>query len=551
MGTSSCSSVLVSLISLLLSSLMFSVSLGTSNSIHGNFLHCLSINSQSNSIPFYTPNSLNYSSVLQSSINNLRYSTPTTPKPLFIIRPSQDSHIQAAVICSKKHGIEVRVRSGGHDYEGLSYVADVPFILIDLFNLRSVSVDVEDRTAWIQSGATLGELYYGIAEKSRTLGFPAGHCPTVGVGGQFFGGGYGTIFRKYGLSIDNILDARMVDANGRILDRESMGEDLFWAIRGGGGGSFGVVLSWKIRLVPVPPIVTVFRIEKILEQGASALVHRWQEVAPKLPNEIFLRISLSAVDANDKGEKTIKAIFDSMFLGVAKDLLVMMKERFRELGLESKDCIEMSWIQSAVYFDRFAPPDSPLDILLDRTQWKGYFKGKSDFVKEPISQVGLEELWKRLLEEGPTLILTPFGGKMNEISESETPFPHRNGTLYMIEYAVGWDGSQGSDELSQKHIDWLRKLYRYMAPFVSKSPRAAYVNYRDLDLGQSKNGTSTYSQARAWGRKYFKNNYERLVQVKSKFDPENFFRNEQSIPSIAYLGKKVETSSDAQLNFVM
>lgn len=176
----------------------------------------------------------------------------------------------------------MRVRSGGHDYEGLSYKAACPFVIIDLVNLRKVSVSLDTSTAWVESGATLGELYYQIATRSSTLGFPAGVCPTVGVGGHFSGGGQGTMTRKYGLASDNVLDAIMVDANGTILDRESMSEDLFWAIRGGGGASFGVILSWKIKLVPVPPMVTICNVPKTLEQGATKLAHLWQQIAPKL-----------------------------------------------------------------------------------------------------------------------------------------------------------------------------------------------------------------------------------------------------------------------------
>ncbi|KAD1709723.1 hypothetical protein E3N88_42423 [Mikania micrantha] len=105
------------------------------------------------------------------------------------------------------------------------------------------SVNKWDNTTWVQGGAVLGELYYTISQKANTLYFPAGICPTVGVSGFLSGGGYGNLMRKYGLGADNVLDVRFMNVKGDILDRKSMGEDLFWAIRGGGGSSFGIVLA--------------------------------------------------------------------------------------------------------------------------------------------------------------------------------------------------------------------------------------------------------------------------------------------------------------------
>ncbi|POO01098.1 Xanthine dehydrogenase C subunit [Trema orientale] len=182
---------------------------------HQDFLQCLSHhfpNSTTFAKLIYTPNDPSYISVLNSTIQNPRFSSPSTPKPLLIITPSNASHVQAIVYCSMKHGLQIRTRSGGHDYEGLPYVSEVLFVIIDLRNLILVAVDVHELAAWVEARATIGEVYCRIAEKSGNLGFPAGVCHTVGVGGHFSGGGYGVLMRKYGLAADNIIDAQIVNA---------------------------------------------------------------------------------------------------------------------------------------------------------------------------------------------------------------------------------------------------------------------------------------------------------------------------------------------------
>ncbi|XP_044468972.1 berberine bridge enzyme-like 13 [Mangifera indica] len=518
---------------------LFSVSWATSNpaATLQSFKKCLSFNSivSISSSSFYTPdNSSSFSSILNSTAQNLRYLEPSKPKPEFIFMPLAESQVQAAVICCKKLGIHLRVRSGGHDYEGLSYVSEIetPFVMVDLSKLRSINVDIQQNIAWVQAGATIGEVYYRIAQKSKVHGFPAGLCTSLGIGGHITGGAYGSMMRKYGLGVDNVLDARIVDAHGRILDRASMGEDLFWAIRGGAGASFGIILSWKIKLVPVPETVTVFTVPKTLEQGATKLLHRWQQIADKLDENLFIRVIIQTT-AGQNDSRTVTTSYNCLFLGTANELLKVMKKSFPELGLLPKDCIETSWINSVLYIAGY-PSNITAEFLLQGKPFlpKVYFKAKSDYVKEPIPEEALEGLWKRFLQEdSPYSIWTPYGGMMSRISESAIPFPHRKGNLFKIQYLTAWVDGEKSDE---RHMNWLRELYSYMGPYVSQSPREAYVNYRDLDLGMNKKRDTSYKEAKVWGEKYFKHNFYRLVKVKTKYDPGNVFRHEQSIPPLSF-----------------
>ncbi|KAK7368718.1 hypothetical protein VNO80_10747 [Phaseolus coccineus] len=507
---------------------------------HQNFVQCLYnypniTNSISNVV--YTQTNSSYSYVLDLTIQNRRFSNSSS-KPLVIVTPLDVTQILATIICSQRHGLQIRTRSGGHDYEGLSYVAEVPFVLLDLSNLQQIAVDEESRTAWVQSGATLGELYYRISQKSKTLGFPAGVCASVGIGGHFSGGGYGLMMRKYGTAADNVIDAHIIDVNGNLLDRQAMGEDLFWAIRGGGGASFGVIVDWKVKLVPVPSTVTVFNVSRTLEENATEIIQKWQLVANKLDERIMIRVDISRVNSSQHGKLTIQASFVSLFLGGVEDLIPLMQNSLPELGLDRNDCKETSWIGSAVFINAVligTSGNEPPETMLNRTQiYLGKGKGKSDYVSQPIPVEGLQGLWRLLYDakvENFQLQFAPYGGRMYEISESEISFPHRSGYIYHIHYGVIWQ--EEGDEIAQRHMNFIRKVYKYMEPYVSNSPRAAYVNYRDLDIGVNNNGYTSYTQAKIWGLKYFNNNFKRLARVKTKVDPDNFFRNEQSIPTLS------------------
>nr|XP_018896761.1 PREDICTED: flavin-dependent oxidoreductase FOX2-like [Bemisia tabaci] len=324
--------------------------------------------------------------IFRANLREPRFYNTSSPKPLFIIAAKETSHVQGAIVCARRSGLQVRIRSGGHDYEGLSSTSEDPFVLIDLSNLRSVRVDVRSESAWVDSGATVGDLYFRIAERSNVYAFPAGSCSTVGIGGHLGCGGFGFVFRKYGLAADNVLDAKIIDANGRLLTRATMGEDLFWAIRGGGGASFGVIVSWKVRLVPVPPIVTRLSVAYTLEEGGARLLQKWQSVASRFPEDLHLRVGLSVIDSTGVsllgGKKTVLVSFEALYLGSVDQLLWLLRGSFPELNVSRKNFTEMTWIQSAVDLAEIGVPfDGPPSVLLNRTtQQTAPSKMKSDYV---------------------------------------------------------------------------------------------------------------------------------------------------------------------------
>ncbi|KAG2296559.1 hypothetical protein Bca52824_043228 [Brassica carinata] len=399
------------------------------------FLECLDTQpadpGSRNSRAAVIPTDSSFSTNLMRAVRNLRFASASTRKPEAIVAAVTETHIRATISCCKHLNLELKVRSGGHDYEGFSYTSPVPFVILDMYNFDKVDINLKDETAWIQSGASLGELYYNIAKTSKVHAFPAGVCPKVGAGGHFSGGGFGNLLRKYGLSIDHIIDAQIMDADGKVYrDRRSMGEDVFWAIRGGGGGSYGVILAWKLKLVRVPENVTVFKLERTVEEGVIDLVHKWQQVAPVIDKDLFIRLEIKPVYRRTTSKcktKTINVSFIGMFLGSPERLLNIMNKRFPELYLREPDCMVKKWIDSVVFWAEY-PENAPLEILLERISVnESYWKRTSDFVQTPISKRGIAKIFQTMIYHSPLprrvwMQWNPWGGRMAEIASDETPF---------------------------------------------------------------------------------------------------------------------------------
>nr|GEV34630.1 berberine bridge enzyme-like 21 [Tanacetum cinerariifolium] len=396
------------------------------------FISCLQDKIGSLTNILHAPKNPSYTPTLQEYIKNSRFNKTTTPKPNYIVTPNTFAHVQAIVICANASNMQIKIRSGGHDYEGISYTSIEPnFILHDMFNLRNIFVNVGPRLAYVQAEAQMGELYYNIWKASNKLAIPGGVCPTLGVDGHISGGGYGTLLRKYGLSVDNVVDAEILDVHWRILDRE--------------------------RMVVVPEIVTVFRVERVLEENATDLVHRWQNIAPIIDDRLFVRLMIQPVTIKPYGQ-TIKASFIAMFLGNGQELLGVMNKEFPELGVNNNDVHEMRWTDSVLFFVNFDNKTKP-EILLNRhSDTVDFGKRKSDYFQTPVPKTGSDLIFKKMMELGKVgFAWNPYGGVMAQIPSSATPFPHRAGFL------------------------------------------GAFLNYRDIDLGVNHNGANSYDEGKVRG----------------------------------------------------
>src|SRR3984893_7332326 len=190
----------------------------------------------------------------------------------------------------RSNNLPFALRSGGHSYEGLSQSASV---VIDTRLINAITVDKTTKTATVGAGASLGKVYKAIA--ARSLAFPGGSCPTVGVSGHVLGGGYGYLARPCGLACDNVLSIDVVDAQGQQIHADAQqNPDLFWACRGGGGGSFGAVTGYRLRLLGLASVLTFnIKFPQLSVQRAAAIMKQWQAWAPQAPQSIDSNLGIA------------------------------------------------------------------------------------------------------------------------------------------------------------------------------------------------------------------------------------------------------------------
>jgi FAD/FMN-containing dehydrogenase len=423
------------------------------------------------------------------------YNAMIDRRPGAIARCADVADVMVAVNFARENGVLLAVRSGNHNAAGLGVCDDG--LVVDLSRMRGIHVDPKARTVRVEGGCTWGDVDH--ATHAFGLTVPSGVISTTGVGGLTLGGGLGHLTRRCGLTIDNLLEADLVLADGRyVTASEKENGDLFWALRGG-GGNFGVVTSFLFRAHSIhtnyagPMLWELGRATEILEWYREFIVQAPDDVSgffaflvvppgPPFPEELHLKTMCGVVwcctGPNEKAEATLGAIRAQ--IPPALDLVGPMPHP----AMQSM-------------FDPLYPPGLQM-------YWKG------DFVNA-LSDAAIA----RLIEHGsalPTMLSTmhlyPINGAAHRVGRNDTAWSFRDATWAQV--IVGVDPDPGNKE---RITAWAKNFSNAMRPY---SAGGAYVNFM-MEEGHDR-VKATYP-----------GNYERLVAIKTRYDPANLFRVNQNI----------------------
>ncbi|HET8716525.1 MAG TPA: FAD-binding oxidoreductase [Nocardioidaceae bacterium] len=420
-------------------------------------------------------------------------------RPAAVATCRDAADVVACVRFARTYDIEVSVRGGGHNAGGLGVWDDA--LMIDLSQMRSTTVDPSRGTVRVDGGCTWADVDH--ATVPFGLATPAGMISSTGVAGLTLGGGIGYLARRYGLTVDNLVSADLVLPDGRlVVADEDHHPDLFWALRGG-GGNFGVVTSFTFRCHPVGEAGTIIGGPILYSLEDAADVMRWyRDLLPALPEELsgwfgMLTVPPAPPFPEDLwGRKVCGIVW--CYTGAhdrADDVLAPVREYGRPL-VDGLQPMPFSMLNSA--FNALYPPG---------LQW--YWR--ADFFEE-ITDEAIETHLKyaaQLPTGHSTMHLYPIDGATARVSEDATPFAYRNGGWAGV--IVGVDPDPANREAITR---WCKDYWTELHP---TSAGGAYVNFM-MDEGDDRVRAS------------YRGNFDRLAEVKRRYDPDNFLHINQNIP---------------------
>lgn len=419
------------------------------------------------------------------------YNARTQIAPALFAICSTASAISAVFAWVKANNLPFVVRCGGHSYEGFSCSSGV---VIDLRNLRGVAFDRSSMTVTVGAGASIDNIQTAL--RGKGVAFVSGTCPTVGIAGHVMGGGHGLLARAYGLACDNLKAITLVTADGtNVSASQTTNPDLFWACRGGGGGSLGIATEFVFAVHRIST-VTVFVQPWVLPVArAMRIVDAWQKWAPTADPGITALLKISRVNGTSV---SLRCIGQSIAPPQVLESGLRALENIEPLSGARTQQTKTFWEAYQFFAGTGADPR--------------YQKEKSDYVPS-LSSAGMTTLLTQLVGQSSNqiaLILNAYGGAVDGLGESDTAFPHRRSVRFMIHYYSGWDNGS----TTAQRVAAMAAFYAGMRPHV---PGKAYINYCDSELQD-------------WPTAYWCPNLARLKGVKRAVDPTNIFQFPQSIP---------------------
>ena len=401
--------------------------------------------------------------------------------------------VKKAVLFAKKNKFKLRIRSGGHNYEGFSI--DDGIFVIDISNLNRIEINYENNTVTAEGGASFGQLYNLIG--SNGYPFPGASSSTVGVAGLTLGGGWSYSSRYLGLACDYLSEIKLINYEGSIITaNKNTNSDLFWALKGSGGGNFGVIVSLTFDLPPKVDLVTTFNIyySNISKDNQIKFLDIWQHWITNTTNKINMKASI------DNSSYDGSYIYCTGLLYGTPNELMDILSPFMNIGGCNLTYENVSFLQSTEIISSFY------------NQYERFIS-YSRFASREYSHDELSKLVDIINEPRPegsqttSLKLYGLGGKVSEITKTDTAFYYRNSN-----YIISIESNFEDNEYKEDNAKWIEEKSKYIYNITDGS----YINFPYYPLNN-------------YLYEYYGNNYKYLQKVNRKYDPLNTFSFQQGI----------------------
>ncbi|MCL9685638.1 FAD-binding oxidoreductase [Legionella maioricensis] len=427
------------------------------------------------------------------------YYTSRDKYPEIIVYCQNTQDVQNAIRFALCRHLPIRVRSGGHNHEGFSTGTGV--VLIDVSRMKAINIDKDKKIAAVQPGLNGGELYKALYANGLTQA--GGTCSAVGISGLILTGGMGPLVRKVGMACDALIALEMVTAKGEIIQatKDNEHRDLFWASCGGGGGNFGVVTSLALHVYPSEQ-VTWFNIGWNWEQPVRQIITSWQEFFEKNDPRWYSHLDLwsKAFPADQYKKQPIKVL--GIFWGTPEEAKKELAPLL-QIGPPQSQTIELvTWDKAIELFE-----DSTSVYITPKPE----YKSSGAYAMHKLPKDGVETIVSTLQNSTSPLLNVLFftlGGAAKTAAPTDTAYFYRNADFFLV-YSTQWL-QENKDKVQ---IEELNSLRQKLIPFT----QGDYIGNPDRNLPD-------------YLTSYYGDNVRQLRCIKRKYDPDNIFNFEQSIP---------------------